>query len=210
MSREALSRLQKEYQAIQKESIPNAIAVPDPKNWLRWHYAIYGLEGAFQGGIYHGELKFPHNYPMGPPSIIMHTPNGRFIQDHKICTSMSDFHPESWSPIWKVSTIITGLISFMQDNERSTGCEVTSYAQKQYYAKNSMKFNKASTLFTNIFSDHLATFDKISQQSDENLVKKVEMSPNNLFPTNRSYIKLVVLLGFLFAAYILTQIFTGP
>ena len=32
MSREALSRLKKEYEGIQREAIPNAIAVPDPKN----------------------------------------------------------------------------------------------------------------------------------------------------------------------------------
>lgn len=95
MSRQSLSRLKKEYEAIQKESIPNAIAVPDPKNWLRWHYVIYGLDGAFTSGVYYGELKFPINYPMGPPSILMHTPNGRFIPDKKICTSMSDYHPES-------------------------------------------------------------------------------------------------------------------
>lgn len=200
MSREALSRLQKEYQAIQRESIPNAIAVPDPKNWLRWHYAIYGLDGAFQGGVYHGELRFPSNYPMGPPSITMHTPNGRFIQDHKICTSMSDFHPESWSPIWKVSTIITGLISFMQDNERSTGCEVTSYAQKMYYAKNSMKVNLSSPLFVSIFNDHLNTFDKFRLQE--------EVRGEVVTPVNNCYKKWVILLGFLLSALVLTQVLT--
>ena len=164
MSREALSRLQKEFQAIVKDPVPNAITVPDPKNWLRWHYVIYGLEGPFYGGIYHGELLFPANYPMGPPSIKMFTPNGRFIQNQKICTSMSDFHPESWTPIWNVGTIITGLISFMQDNERSAGCEITSYNQKVYYAKSSMAFNMADTVFTRIFDDQIKFLEKYNYQ----------------------------------------------
>lgn len=25
----------------------------------------------------------------------------------------SDFHPETWNPMWSVSTILTGLVSFM-------------------------------------------------------------------------------------------------
>lgn len=177
MSREALSRLQKEFQGIVKEPVPNAITLPDPKNWLRWHYVIYGLEGPFFGGIYHGELVFPANYPMGPPSIRMFTPNGRFIQNHKICTSMSDFHPESWTPIWNVGTIITGLISFMQDNERSTGCEITTYNQKVYYAKSSMAFNMADPVFTRIFEDHIKFLEKYKYQETTQTIPPT--------PTNR-------------------------
>lgn len=167
MSREALSRLRKEYEAIQRESIPNAITVPDPQNWLRWHYLIYGLEGPFLNGVYYGELRFPANYPMGPPSIIMHTPNGRFIPHKKICTSMSDYHPETWSPIWKVNTIITGLISFMQDSEHSAGCELTSTSWKINLAKDSMKWNNANKEFTEIFELYKDSFTRKELESTE-------------------------------------------
>jgi ubiquitin-conjugating enzyme E2 J2 len=178
MSREALSRLQKEYQTIVREPVSNAVAVPDPKNWLRWHYAIYGLEGPFEGGVYHGELLFPFNYPMGPPSIKMFTPNGRFIQNQKICTSMSDFHPESWTPIWNVGTIITGLISFMQDNERSTGCETTTRGQKVSLAKNSMKFNMSNPVFTSIFEDHLKFLEKFAYHEPEKTTENIPYQEN--------------------------------
>mmetsp|Transcript_5822 Transcript_5822/g.17827 ORF Transcript_5822/g.17827 Transcript_5822/m.17827 type:complete len:168 (+) Transcript_5822:388-891(+) len=43
----------------------------------------------------------------------MHTPNGRFETGTRLCLSISDFHPESWSPSWGVSTILLGLLSFM-------------------------------------------------------------------------------------------------
>jgi ubiquitin-conjugating enzyme E2 J2 len=32
----------------------------------------------FLGGLYHGKLVFPSEFPFKPPSIYMITPNGRF------------------------------------------------------------------------------------------------------------------------------------
>ena len=200
MSREALSRLQKEFRGITKEPVPNAVTVPDPKNWLRWHYVIYGLEGPFAGGIYHGELLFPASYPMGPPSIKMFTPNGRFIQNHKICTSMSDFHPESWTPIWNVGTIITGLISFMQEDERSTGCEATTYSQKAYLAKSSMGFNMANPVFTNIFEDHIKFLEKFKFQEASQASEGIPVSPASRKPWK-------AVLAFIILLYLLGQVF---
>lgn len=43
----------------------------------------------------------------------MITPNGRFKTNKKLCLSISDFHPDTWNPAWSVSTILTGLLSFM-------------------------------------------------------------------------------------------------
>ena len=58
---------------------------------------------------------------MKPPAIKMITPNGRFVPNSRICLSISDFHPESWNPIWKAENIIVGLLSFMLSNETSVG-----------------------------------------------------------------------------------------
>ena len=32
----------------------------------------------FAGGLYHGRIVLPVNYPLSPPSIMMLNPNGRF------------------------------------------------------------------------------------------------------------------------------------
>lgn len=48
-----------------------------------------------------------------PPAVYMLTPNGRFSTNTRLCLSMSDFHPETWNPLWSVGTILTGLLSFM-------------------------------------------------------------------------------------------------
>jgi ubiquitin-protein ligase len=110
----ATNRLRKEYVALQRKPVENIRAAPLEKNILEWHYVITGTEGTpYEGGYYHGKLKFPPEYPMKPPSIMMITPNGRFEVNRGICLSMSDFHPETWNPLWTVGSILTGLYSFM-------------------------------------------------------------------------------------------------
>lgn len=42
------------------------------------HYVVLGPEGTpYVGGLYHGKLVFPRQFPFKPPSIYMITPNGR-------------------------------------------------------------------------------------------------------------------------------------
>jgi len=91
----ATKRLRKEYLALQKKPVENIQGTP------------------YEGGYYHGRLRFPPEYPMKPPSVLMATPNGRFKTNTRLCLSMSDFHPETWNPMWSVSSILTGLYSFM-------------------------------------------------------------------------------------------------
>lgn len=110
----ATKRLRKEYLALQRNPVEHITAVPLESNILEWHYVIQGTGGtAYAGGFYHGYLKFPPEYPMKPPSVLMCTPNGRFKTNQRLCLSMSDFHPETWNPMWSVSSILTGLYSFM-------------------------------------------------------------------------------------------------
>ncbi|KAM0884975.1 hypothetical protein ACQ4PT_030668 [Festuca glaucescens] len=99
-----LKRLQKEYHALCKEPPPQIVARPLPNDILEWHFVLEGSVGTpFEGGYYYGKLKFPSDYPFKPPSISMTTPSGRFAPHKRICLSMSDFHPESWNPMWSVA-----------------------------------------------------------------------------------------------------------
>lgn len=66
-----------------------------------------------QGGIYHGRITLPPEYPFKPPSFIMLTPSGRFETNTKICLSISSHHPEHWQPSWSVRTALTALVSFL-------------------------------------------------------------------------------------------------
>ena len=44
---------------------------------------------------------------------------------------MTDFHPESWNPMWSVGTILTGLLSFMHDPHPTTGSINTTSEEKK-------------------------------------------------------------------------------
>eukprot|EP00996_Jenningsia_fusiforme_P005544 NODE_652_length_2009_cov_29.152551_g603_i0.p1 GENE.NODE_652_length_2009_cov_29.152551_g603_i0~~NODE_652_length_2009_cov_29.152551_g603_i0.p1 ORF type:complete len:165 (+),score=21.65 NODE_652_length_2009_cov_29.152551_g603_i0:1273-1767(+) len=136
MSRECVRRLQKEYTLLQRNPVPLISARPKPSDILEWHYVIEGPpESPFAGGLYHGMIKFPAEYPFQPPSIFMITPNGRFKTNTRLCLSMSDFHPANWNPLWSLSSILTGLLSFMLEDKETYGSITTTVDAKHQIAR---------------------------------------------------------------------------
>ena len=123
MVNQSTKRLQKEFIALAKrEEMSNFYAVPESENTLVWHFVIFGLiDCPYEGGFYHGRLKFPADYPFRAPEIFMCTPNGRFHLNNSICMSFSNYHPELWSPAWGVDKIMLGLLSFMQTEDVTYG-----------------------------------------------------------------------------------------
>ncbi|KAF3956925.1 hypothetical protein CMV_018006 [Castanea mollissima] len=170
-----VKRLQKEYRALCKEPVSHVVALPSPNDILEWHYVLEGSEGTpFAGGYYYGKIKFPSEYPYKPPGISMTTPNGRFMTQKKICLSMSDFHPESWNPMWSVSSILTGLLSFMMDNSPTTGSVNTTVAEKQRLAKSSLAFNCKNATFRKLFPEYV---EKYNQQLLSEKLAAEQVSP---------------------------------
>ncbi|CAH8619973.1 unnamed protein product [Schistosoma rodhaini] len=109
----AVKRLMKEAQELSKPT-ELYFARPLEDNLFEWHFTIRGPEDSdFQGGLYHGRILFPSEYPMKPPNIVLLTPNGRFEVHRKICLSISGHHPESWRPSWSIRTTLLALIGFM-------------------------------------------------------------------------------------------------
>jgi ubiquitin-conjugating enzyme E2 J2 len=173
----ASRRLRRELLELQQDPPPGIIAEPLETNILVWHYVIHGAsETPFEGGSYIGTLKFPSEYPMKGPSIYMNTPNGRFQVGIKLCLSMSDFHPESWNPMWKVSSIIQGIQSFMASTELTTGAIATpSEAEQRTLAAASMAYNQKN--FGQLFDGNIpAAFEKAKEARTE-AERKKEISP---------------------------------
>ncbi|MEQ2214092.1 Ubiquitin-conjugating enzyme E2 J2 [Xenoophorus captivus] len=49
-----------------------------------------------------------------------------------LCLSITDFHPDTWNPAWSVSTILTGLLSFMVEKGPTLGSiETSDYTKVQ-------------------------------------------------------------------------------
>lgn len=108
-------RIMKEYKNLESRDwdqkiSSNFVAHPVSSDDLNtWRFMIFGLEEQYEGGFYVGFLQL-WEYPLKPPRIMMATPTGRFKTLTRLCLSISDFHPESWSPAWTIEKIILGLI----------------------------------------------------------------------------------------------------
>ena len=174
----ATKRLQRELKALHKSPLqnPKIVAVPNESNILEWHYVLEGPtddpNSPYKGGIYHGKLIFPREYPYKPPGVIMLTPNGRFKPNRRLCLSMSDFHPESWNPMWSISTILMGLCSFMLDDKPTTGSIETTAATKRKFAGESLEYNvKQDKLFCSLFPEYVELWEKREEERKAKLAE---------------------------------------
>ncbi|XP_023634404.1 ubiquitin-conjugating enzyme E2 32 isoform X2 [Capsella rubella] len=103
----AVKRILQEVKEMQANPSDDFMSLP-------LEFAIRGpSDSEFEGGIYHGRIQLPADYPFKPPAFMLLTPSGRFETNTKICLSISDYHPEHWQPSWSVRTALTALIAFM-------------------------------------------------------------------------------------------------
>lgn len=99
---------------MQNNPSDDFMGLPLEDDIFDWQFAIRGpSDTEFEGGIYHGRIQLPAEYPFKPPSFTLLTPNGRFETQTKICLSISNYHPEHWQPSWSVRTALVALIAFM-------------------------------------------------------------------------------------------------
>ncbi|KAL9389311.1 hypothetical protein Peur_017916 [Populus x canadensis] len=110
----SVKRILQEVREMQSSPSDDFMSLPLEENIFEWQFAIRGPgETEFEGGIYHGRIQLPAEYPFKPPSFMLLTPNGRFETQTKICLSISNHHPEHWQPSWSVRTALLALIAFM-------------------------------------------------------------------------------------------------
>ncbi|KAH6780180.1 ubiquitin-conjugating enzyme 32 [Perilla frutescens var. hirtella] len=110
----AVKRILQEVKEMQSNPSDDFMSLPLEENIFEWQFAIRGpRDSEFEGGIYHGRIQLPAEYPFKPPSFMLLTPNGRFETQTKICLSISNHHPEHWQPSWSVRTALVAVIAFM-------------------------------------------------------------------------------------------------
>ncbi|XP_047994119.1 ubiquitin-conjugating enzyme E2 J1-like [Leguminivora glycinivorella] len=137
-----VKRLMKEALEL-AEATEEYCARPLEDNLFEWHFTVQGPKGTdFEGGIYHGRILLPKEYPMHPPHIILLTPNGRFEVNKKICLSISGHHPETWQPSWSIRTALLALIAFMPTPAEGTiGSLDYTPAERKILAKKSSSWS---------------------------------------------------------------------
>eukprot|EP01129_Flabellula_baltica_P017699 TRINITY_DN98_c0_g1_i2.p1 TRINITY_DN98_c0_g1~~TRINITY_DN98_c0_g1_i2.p1 ORF type:complete len:285 (+),score=67.91 TRINITY_DN98_c0_g1_i2:198-1052(+) len=111
---DSVRRIMQELREIDAMGSSLLTALPLEDNLFEWHFTFRGPRGTeFEGGIYHGRILLPAEYPLKPPDVIFLTPNGRFEVNKKICLSISSYHKETWLPSWSIRTALLALIGFM-------------------------------------------------------------------------------------------------
>ena len=151
-SKTAVKKLTAEYKELQANPVKGITVAPMENNILEWHYVIEGpINTPYEGGHYWGKLVFPPSFPFAPPAVYMTTPSGRFEQSKRLCLTLSDYHPETWSPLWSISSILIGLVSFMVEEEHAVGCVSTSTEKRKQLAKASLQYNRSQPLFERLF-----------------------------------------------------------
>ncbi|XP_046877482.1 ubiquitin-conjugating enzyme E2 J1 [Hypomesus transpacificus] len=137
----AVKRLMKEAAEL-REPTEHYHAQPLEDNLFEWHFSVRGpSDSDFDGGVYHGRIVLPPEYPMKPPSIILLTPNGRFEVGKKICLSISGHHPETWQPSWSIRTALIAIIGFMPTKgEGAIGSLDYTPEERRALAKKSLDF----------------------------------------------------------------------
>ena len=140
-----LVRLQKEEKRLEEDPIPNILV--KRKGVLDFHFVLYGMDGDYSGGFYHGLLSLSEDYPFSPPNLKFFTPSGRFETNKSICTTFTDFHKETWTSAWNVRTMLLGTQSFMVSGEGGYGSMSSFSGSKRKYASQSLAFNMENPEF---------------------------------------------------------------
>lgn len=144
--REALicaRRVRKEYEDLMHDPLPNVLVALTPDDHLNWYCLIHGLtEEYYLGGEYLFQIRLSPRYPFEPPDFYIHTPNGRFELNKKLCFSNSSLHAESWSPMWTVRKMILGFLSFfLETKSKGYGHMESTSEEKKAFADKSKKYN---------------------------------------------------------------------
>ncbi len=69
--------------------------------------------------------------------------------------------------MWSVSTIITGLISFMVETAPTLGSIETSVHQKKKFAKQSLAYNANQKTFQKLFPELVTVHEELEQRRKE-------------------------------------------
>ena len=138
----AVRRIMSDLKELNTDPSDQYWAEPREDDFFDWHFVLRGPpDTAFEGGLYHGRILLPPDYPLKPPNIMFLTPNGRFQIRKKICLSISAYHPEEWQPAWGIRTILEALISFFPtDGEGAVGALDWSARERKLLVPKSLTF----------------------------------------------------------------------
>ncbi|PBJ71232.1 ubiquitin-conjugating enzyme [Trypanosoma cruzi cruzi] len=178
MAGAAIRRLAKEKQKLDESRVRDFYACP-LNDIFEWHFTLQGPPNSpYEGGLYHGAIMFPRNYPFSPPDIIFLTNSGRFEVGKKICSTISSYHPELWKPVYDIELVLVALRSFMaQEEELGVGSLQRRYVtseEKRHLARESHQFSCPTCGMTSawdVWKTQMEQYPPVSSEVEANVPK---------------------------------------
>jgi len=168
----SLRRIQADVRELAIDPSDRYHAAPLENDMFEWHFTIRGANSTeFEGGIYHGRILLPAEYPFKPPNIMFLTPSGRFETGTKLCLSFSAFHPELWQPAWGIRLILEALISFLPTKgDGAIGALDWTVEERKRLAKKSVNFccNQCGSIKDTM----IAVDERVKRAAKEGVAKK--------------------------------------
>ncbi len=169
----SVKRIMADKKELDRHRSSRYYAEPLENDMFEWHFTIRGPTGSdFEGGLYHGRILLPPEYPFKPPNIVFLNKNGRFEVGTKICLSISAHHEETWQPAWGIRTMLEAIISFLpSEGSGAIGALDWSKEERQKCARESHSFEcHMCGLICNIISE---TAEDVNDQPDEDIVATI-------------------------------------
>ena len=160
----------RELQEISKSPAAFFAASPLESDLFEWHFTVRGPpDTPYEGGLYHGRILLPPEYPFKAPEILILTPNGRFETGTKICLSITSYHQETWRPSWGIRTILTALVGYLPSKDGGLGSLSFPNDEIKVLAKKSVGFECeicGAKVVEQFSRDH-----KVTKEEKERLLK---------------------------------------
>jgi ubiquitin-protein ligase len=140
-----INRILKEIEEIKKNPDKNYKIFVSESNIMDWYIQYSNIDDErFKDGEFLLHIKLHEGYPYKAPEFKWLTPNGRFEINTKICYNISTYHENEWNPLWRMRTIIIGILSMLLEKQ-TTGIghiNSTNSVQFKKFANDSKEYNK--------------------------------------------------------------------
>uniref|UniRef100_H0XVR1 UBC core domain-containing protein n=1 Tax=Otolemur garnettii TaxID=30611 RepID=H0XVR1_OTOGA len=162
----ATQRWKQDYLGIKKDLVPYICAEPLPSNIL---------------------MEYQHGSEEEHRASFMSLVVPFFTCVYVLCLSITDFHPDTWNPAWSVSTILTGLLSFMVEKGPTLDSIETSEFTKRQLAVQSLVFNLKDKVFCELFPKVVEVIKQKQKAQDELSSRPHTLPLPDVFPGGETH-----------------------